>query len=898
MIYELQQLPGFLGTNATWLIDFNIIAQIVIYLILLIGISAQRHNQYRWHDVLQSFAIIANIFLIIAAMFPSAAAVAPQAVVNLDESVHLIPLIHGTSGIITVILSLYCFLAGWHILPRQIGRLRFWMWTTFVFWTISLIFGLLTYLFWYTDTVNAVHNTFARIPGVELERPAGGLDRVDEKEEEAVEGSTEAEEQAGSEESTKATNSDEGSEIEDAAPEEVDEHAQDGPPSEDAAPSEEVRPTESDSSEAEPAPLDPVLGLPAQDYQLVQGWYQGRQTFYYEFGTNSAVTDDSSQVIPALLYAFIAGFDNAGNPLFLGGQHNIVDIIPGDEGYADLWEVIFVIVPDDYVSNSFTSAEQVRNSDYELQEPGIYINYPIVPARSTLAEGEELLSVWYRGQQINYLAFGSNPVETAPIYAFITGFDDAGNPQFVAGQNNVIDVIPGDEGYSDFWHVNFVTVPADYQPNSLRSAAEVLNSGYEITPANIVLNCPVVRTDETIAPIEVPETPPEADETDETGAEETSETDLVSEPDEEAVDEPAEDAEGAEPSDTIQDTGSVLDQGTDKMAVVIDRSLDPNSEMTEPDILAQADIVQWTQLAATNLGPGARYEHALQYHAGTNQVYFFGGRDGQSIFNDIWVLDIETLTWRQLALNSPSAPAARFSTVMIVNEAGDRLYVATGHTQGGLNFDDVWRLDLTTEIWTEVSPAEGPTARYGGPGGNIGDNLILTHGFGRTRYDDTWQFNTSTEQWENITPAGEVPLKRCLFAATPSDNDLVIHGGCASPFGDCFLDDTWILDSDTNTWRNITSDIKPVGRQYQTLVAGPSGSNRIWLFGGQDASRAPRGDLWILNTATDEWQLTETPDGPSARYNHAAVWIPEQGLLIYGGRNTEALSDLWIASLQ
>lgn len=44
-----------------------------------------------------------------------------------------------------------------------------------------------------------------------------------------------------------------------------------------------------------------------------------------------------------------------------------------------------------------------------------------------------------------------------------------------------------------------------------------------------------------------------------------------------------------------------------------------------------------------------------------------------------------------------------------------------------------------------------PEERYGGPGGNLGDNLVLTHGFGSTRYDDTWRFNTATAQWENIT---------------------------------------------------------------------------------------------------------------------------------------------------
>jgi len=73
----------------------------------------------------------------------------------------------------------------------------------------------------------------------------------------------------------------------------------------------------------------------------------------------------------------------------------------------------------------------------------------------------------------------------------ITGMDAQGNPQFVEGQNNIIDSVPDDAGYSAFWRVNMVTVPAGFEPNSLTSAADVVASGYEITQTEMVVNCPV-----------------------------------------------------------------------------------------------------------------------------------------------------------------------------------------------------------------------------------------------------------------------------------------------------------------------------------------------------------------------------------------------------------------------
>jgi LPXTG-motif cell wall-anchored protein len=77
--------------------------------------------------------------------------------------------------------------------------------------------------------------------------------------------------------------------------------------------------------------------------------------------------------------------------------------------------------------------------------------------------------------------------------------DAQGNPQFVPDQHNIIDVIPGMPGYSPFWDVNLVKVPASYKANTITSAAGVTQSGYEILHPGIVVNCPVVRTDQVIS---------------------------------------------------------------------------------------------------------------------------------------------------------------------------------------------------------------------------------------------------------------------------------------------------------------------------------------------------------------------------------------------------------------
>ena len=93
-----------------------------------------------------------------------------------------------------------------------------------------------------------------------------------------------------------------------------------------------------------------------------------------------------------------------------------------------------------------------------------------------------------KGGRVAYYNFDVQPTVPAPIYALFRQGEDAP----VEGQLNVIDVLPGQAGYNDFWHVQKVTVPANYQANTVTSLAEILEANYSIEPTNILVNCPVV----------------------------------------------------------------------------------------------------------------------------------------------------------------------------------------------------------------------------------------------------------------------------------------------------------------------------------------------------------------------------------------------------------------------
>ncbi|MEO8841808.1 MAG: hypothetical protein ABI591_28235 [Kofleriaceae bacterium] len=66
----------------------------------------------------------------------------------------------------------------------------------------------------------------------------------------------------------------------------------------------------------------------------------------------------------------------------------------------------------------------------------------------------------------------------------------AGTREALAGQLDVVDRIPGDPGYSDFWRIAWVEVPPDFVAGSITSADQL--RGYAITSDPRILNCPIV----------------------------------------------------------------------------------------------------------------------------------------------------------------------------------------------------------------------------------------------------------------------------------------------------------------------------------------------------------------------------------------------------------------------
>ncbi|WP_053990265.1 hypothetical protein [Mangrovimonas sp. TPBH4] len=220
---------------------------------------------------------------------------------------------------------------------------------------------------------------------------------------------------------------------------------------------------------------------------------------YYNF--------DVQPTEPAPIYLF---FDQQGNAV--ENQINLIDVIPGDVGYNDFWQVNRVTVSSDYVANTISNLDDLLMSGFDIEETTTIVNCPVVPQGSTASmrvgsEDTGLHMGWYKDQVVFYFSFfekildggTSNMVPLSPIFVSFNVNPDPNNSDsgpasgFVTEMgtsqtHNVIATLPQDSDYSPLWNVN-VYDNADFElVNDLSSAgmANILATGVA------TVNCPVV----------------------------------------------------------------------------------------------------------------------------------------------------------------------------------------------------------------------------------------------------------------------------------------------------------------------------------------------------------------------------------------------------------------------
>jgi hypothetical protein len=203
-----------------------------------------------------------------------------------------------------------------------------------------------------------------------------------------------------------------------------------------------------------------------KDPFITQGFGpNGEITQYYNFDVQSST--------PAPIYVLFKEGSNAP----VSGQLNIVNVIPGEDGYTDFWRINKVTVPADYVANSITSLDEIKSKGYPITTTQDLVNCPVVPKGSVAlktfnsSSSQVLARGWYKGEVVYYFSFTEKPltvtadgkVPTIPIYVTFNintdqpgGGPASGFKSEVNGlqTHNVISALPTNTGYSPLWIID------------------------------------------------------------------------------------------------------------------------------------------------------------------------------------------------------------------------------------------------------------------------------------------------------------------------------------------------------------------------------------------------------------------------------------------------------------
>jgi hypothetical protein len=211
---------------------------------------------------------------------------------------------------------------------------------------------------------------------------------------------------------------------------------------------------------------------------ITPGFYHGKTISYFDFGP--------IKLKPGNKIAPIWAITNGAS-----GQRNIIDTVPGQPGYSQLWQLNMVnfksgVTP--YLLKSKAEVDSaVQKGDVTIQKTATVVNCPV------LGFGQKRVAGFSNGKLIHYYDLG--PVKVAPgnqvtpLYAPTNG---------VPGQHNITlkPVLPGQTDYPPLWGIVMVTWKAGAHKTLLKSAAQVkkAQAAGELTlkKTSLVVNCPVV----------------------------------------------------------------------------------------------------------------------------------------------------------------------------------------------------------------------------------------------------------------------------------------------------------------------------------------------------------------------------------------------------------------------
>ncbi|KAM3138304.1 hypothetical protein pb186bvf_009580 [Paramecium bursaria] len=308
--------------------------------------------------------------------------------------------------------------------------------------------------------------------------------------------------------------------------------------------------------------------------------------------------------------------------------------------------------------------------------------------------------------------------------------------------------------------------------------------------------------------------------------------------------------------------------------------------------------LEWKQINCP-LKPSNRSGHTSIF---TNQLYIFGGWDGDKTLNDLWVYDKQKFK----ILETQNPPAGRYRHTAV--EYNQNMIVFGGIDQNQERFNDLHYLSLIKLVWHRVVLPNSPTPRSFHKCVVINKYMYLLGGFDGQRRNDTYRIKLEKQiEVQSQEEKSEKPhLKWMLMdvrekfsprtghAACIYQNRIYIFGGI--DYQGVINNDLQVFDG--NSWIRLY----PVGYALQPRSGAKmiSLEDCLLIFGGyrrgdlQNQEPLYYNELVRYIVKENKLVLEQLSLSPLKRTDHSMT-EHNGSVFIFGGtsENKQILGDLW-----
>ncbi|KAJ7260916.1 hypothetical protein B0H12DRAFT_1013840 [Mycena haematopus] len=293
---------------------------------------------------------------------------------------------------------------------------------------------------------------------------------------------------------------------------------------------------------------------------------------------------------------------------------------------------------------------------------------------------------------------------------------------------------------------------------------------------------------------------------------------------------------------------------------------------------APSTVLYWSKAPVFGIIP----TRTMRAHTVTlvdTTAWLFGGCDDKECSKDIFCFDTaETMQWSRPETVGETPPPSRAHTATLV----DRKIVVYGGGQGSTYYDTIYVLDTVTRRWTRptvAGPKPPPRRAHTGVLYH-GKIYMFGGGNGMTALNDVWTLdvtNINKMRWDELQTSGRKPSHRGYHTANLIGNVMIVVGG--SDGKDCF-NDIWCLNLDTLRWTKLVVDTPHRRLSHTSTQVG----SYLFIVGGHDGTRY-RSDLLLFNLVSLAFEPRSTlGKAPSARGYHVTL-LADSRLLLFGGFN-------------